>query len=81
MVEIMYAFGILYLEIGRRQAIIWTNACILLIGPFGTNFSEILIENLTFAFTKMRVKVWSVKWRPFCLVLDVLIYIGSVFCN
>ena len=29
---------------GRRQAIIWTNDGILLIGPFGTNFSEILIE-------------------------------------
>ena len=28
---------------GRRQAIIWTNDGILLIGPFGTNFSEILI--------------------------------------
>ena len=28
---------------GRRQAIIWTNAGILLIGPLGTN-SEILIE-------------------------------------
>ena len=28
---------------GRRQAIIWTNAGILSIGPFGTNFSEILI--------------------------------------
>ena len=26
---------------GRRQAIIWTNAGILLIGPLGTNFSEI----------------------------------------
>ena len=26
------------------QAIIWTNAGILLIGPLGTNFSEILIE-------------------------------------
>ena len=30
----------------RRQAIIWTNAGILLIGPLGTNFSEILIEIL-----------------------------------
>ena len=30
---------------GRRQAIIWTNAGILLIGPLGTNFSEILIGN------------------------------------
>ena len=29
---------------GRRQAIIWTNTGILLIGPLGTNFSEILIE-------------------------------------
>ena len=29
---------------GLRQAIIWTNAGILLIGPLGTNFSEILIE-------------------------------------
>ena len=28
---------------GRRQAIIWTNAGILLIGTLGTNFSEILI--------------------------------------
>ena len=28
---------------GRRQAIIWTNAGILLSGPLGTNFSEILI--------------------------------------
>ena len=28
----------------RRQAIIWTNAGILLIGPMGTNFSEILNE-------------------------------------
>ena len=27
----------------RRQAIIWTNAGILLIGPLGTNLSEILI--------------------------------------
>ena len=26
---------------GRRQAIIWTNAGMLLIGPLGTNFSEI----------------------------------------
>ena len=28
---------------GQRQAIIWTNAGILLIGPFGTNSSENLI--------------------------------------
>ena len=56
----------------RRQAIIWTNAGILLIGHLGTNFSEILIEILTFSFKKMRLKVSSAKRRPFCLGLNVL---------
>ena len=56
----------------RRQAIIWTNAGLLLIGPLGINFSEILIEILTFSFKKMRLKVSSVKRRPFCLGLNVL---------
>ena len=32
----------------QRQAIIWTNVGILLIGPLGTNFSEIVIEIQTF---------------------------------
>ena len=59
---------------GRRQAIIWTNAEILLIGPLGTNFSEILIEIHTFSFKKMHFKMSSGKWRPFCLGLSVLIY-------
>ena len=57
---------------GRRQAIIWTTAGILLIGPLGTNFSEILIEIHTFSFKKMRFKLSSGKWRPFCLGLNVL---------
>ena len=57
---------------GRRQAIIWTNAGLLLIRPLGTNFNEILIEILTFSFMKMRLKVSSAKWRPFCLGLNVL---------
>ena len=56
----------------RRQAIIWNNAGILLMGPSGTNFSEILIEILTFSFKKMRLKVSSAKRRPFCLGLNVL---------
>ena len=56
---------------GRRQAIIWNNAGILSIGLFGTNFSEILIEILTISFKKMRLKVSSAKWRPFCLDLKV----------
>ena len=57
----------------RRQAIIWTNAGILLIGPLGTNFNEILIKSLTFTLKKMRLKVSSAKRRPFCLGLNVLI--------
>ena len=56
----------------QRQAIIWTNAGILLIEPLGTNFSEILIGIQTFSFTKMRMKMSSAKWRPFCLGLNVL---------
>ena len=59
---------------GRRQAIIWTNAGILLIGPLGTNFSELLIVIHTFSFSKMHLKMASAKWRPFCLCLNVLIY-------
>ena len=57
---------------GRRQAIIWTNAGILLSGPLGTNFSEILVEIITFSFRKMHLKVSSAKWRPCCLGLNVL---------
>ena len=45
------------LSSGQRQAIIWTNAGILLIRPLKTNFSEIV--------------VW--KWRPSCPDLGELI--------
>ena len=57
---------------GRREAIIRTNAEILLIGPLGTNFSEILIGIQTFSFRKMHLKLSSAKWRPFCLGLNEL---------
>ena len=56
----------------RRQAIIWTNAWILLIGPLETNFREILIITHAFSFKKMHVKMSSGKWRPFCLGLNLL---------
>ena len=56
---------------GRRQAIIWTSAGILLIGPLGTNFNEIFIEIHTFSFKKIHLKMSSGKWRPFCLGLNV----------
>ena len=42
---------------GRHQAIIWTNAGILFIGPLGTNFSEILIEIHAFPFKKVHLKM------------------------
>ena len=57
---------------GRRQAIISTNAGILLIGALGTNVSEILIKNCTFSLTKMLLKMSSRKRRPSCPGLNVL---------
>ena len=53
------------LSLGRRKAIIWTNAGILLIGPLGKNFSEILIETFIFSFYKMHFKMLSGNLRPF----------------
>ena len=64
---------------GRRQAIIWTNAGILLIGPCGTNFGEIIIGIQTFSFKKMHLKMPSGKWRPFCLGLNVLTVHWNLF--
>ena len=58
---------------GRHQAIIWTNAGILLIGILGTNFREILILIRIFSLKKMDLKLSSAKWRPFCRGLNVLI--------
>ena len=58
---------------GRRQAIIWTNAGILLIGPLGTNFSEIQIGIQTFSYMKMHLKeivvcdMASILSRPQCV--------------
>ena len=59
---------------GRRQAIIWTSAGILLIGHLGTNFSETFIRIHTFSFKEMHLKLSSAKWRPFCLGLNVLMF-------
>ena len=57
---------------GRRQAIIWTNAGILLIGPLGTNFIEVLIGIQTFSFKKMHLNMSSAKYCQFRLGLNVL---------
>ena len=50
---------------GQRQAIIRTNAGMLLIEPLRTNFSGISIEIHTFSFQEMYLKMLSGKWRPF----------------
>ena len=57
---------------GRRQAIIWTSDGILLIGPWGTNFSEIIIKMEQFLFKKMYLKMsfWkmaAILYRPQCV--------------
>ena len=56
----------------RHQAIIWTNAGILLIGHLGINCSGILIEIQTFSLKKIRLTMSSVKCCSFCLGLNVL---------
>ena len=62
----------------RHQAIIWTNAGILLIVPLGTNFSEISIGIQTFSFKKMHFKMSlvcemaSILFRPQCVEVDLL---------
>ena len=50
---------------GRHQAIIWTNALILLTGPLGANVSEILNALLKVSFNKMRLNGSSAKLWPF----------------
>ena len=60
------------LSSGRCEAIIWTSAGIMSIGPLETNFSEILIEIITSSIKKMCLKMSSAKWRPCCLDLNVL---------
>ena len=64
------------LSSGRRQA------GILLIEPLGTIFSEILIGIQIFSLNKMRLKMSSAKWRPFCLGLYVLrpLHHETLFC-
>ena len=63
----------------RRQTIILTNAGILLIWTWGTNFSEIFNEISTFLDKKMHLNKYisSGTWRSFCLSLSVLTVVNS----
>ena len=54
------------------QAIIWTNAGLLLIWPLQTNLSGILIEVHIFSFKKITFKISFGKWRSLCIGLSVL---------
>ena len=58
---------------GQRQAIISTNAGILLIKALRTNFGEILIEIQTFSLKEIRLKMSSAKCCPFRLGLNKLL--------
>ena len=44
---------------GQREAIIWNNVGMLLIGPIRTNFSLISIEIYPFSYKKMHLKISS----------------------
>ena len=56
----------------RRQAIIWTNAGLLSIGPLRTYFTEILIKIQQISLKKVHLKISYAKWRPSCLGLSLL---------
>ena len=66
---------------GRRQAIIWTNAGLLLIRTLGTYSSEILGKIHSFSFKKMHLKMSSAKGRLFSLGLNELTYTFQISSN
>ena len=67
---------------GQRQAIIWNNAGILLIGPSGTNISGILIKIHTFPFKKkVLCKLAAILSWPQCVKYDKENYTGMVKIN
>ena len=57
---------------GQPQAIIWTNAGILLIRNLGTSFNDILSEIRISLSKKLHLYMLSTKWRQFFLGLNVL---------
>ena len=57
---------------GRRQAIIWTNAGILSIGPLKQTSVKFYSKIKQFHWKKIHLKMSCAKSRPFCLGLNVL---------
>ena len=56
---------------GRCQSIISTNAGILLIGPLGSNFNEILITIHTVSFQKIHLKMLSGNGDNFFFTIQI----------
>ena len=65
----------------RRQAIIWTNAGLLSIGPLLTYFNEVSIKTKQFSLKKMHLNMSSAKRGLCCLGPNVLteIQLQAVF--
>ena len=57
-----------------RQAIIWTNARLLLIGPLGTTFNENWIKIQQFSFKKMHWKMCTILSRSQCANCHVTMF-------
>ena len=58
-----------------------TSAVVLSIGSLGTNMNEILITIQKVSFTKMHLKILSVKQRPFCPGVDELTDPRAPMCH
>ena len=63
---------------GRHQAIIWTNAGILLIRILGTNFTEILIKNWYIFIEENAFENVVCEMASICLGLNVLTQVSAV---
>ena len=74
---------------GWCQAIIWTNAAILLIGPLGKNFNEIHSKIHTFSFKKINLKCLlengghfvSASQNPTCISPALTTELNGVICE
>ena len=64
---------------GWRQAIIWSNAGILLVRNLRNKFHWNYKQNSYIIIKKMHLNVSSEKWWPFCLGFNVLRYV-NIFC-
>ena len=60
------------LSLIRYRVITWNNRDILLIGPIGTNCSDIPIKLPTLSFKKMHFKRSAAKYQPYLFMPDML---------